>query len=62
MRGPFETIEDFLCIRENCVFCQRKLKCVLSSFDVGPRSLPIFNAYVQNLEKKKIFNWGFLKS
>lgn len=48
MRGPFETIEDFLCIRENCVFCQRKLKCVLSSFDVGPRSLPIFNAYVQN--------------
>lgn len=48
MRGPFTSIKDFINIQEECVFCNRKLKCVLSSFNSGPRSLPIFNYYIKD--------------
>lgn len=47
MQETFQSIAEFIKIREHCVFCSSKLKPVLTNFILGV-SIPIINAKVLN--------------
>jgi len=58
MQGTFQSIADFLKIKDQCVFCKSKMKNTLTNFTLGPDNIPLINA--KSLDDRFLFEIGYV--